>query len=200
MAYSRPRRRRGQPPIVSARPPNAPARAETPAPVSRRSAQATPGRVIAVFGPPGGGVSTILEILAQSTLTLTPLIRPDFGDLEEQVRGARGEAIFIDGAPVLGRYENGEVSGPDSVQYLYDRRLVFPGQGALVRVICDPEVCRQQGGATPAALETWFANLSDVERRIQMLDMPYFVIHNQPGDEGLTFAVGDLCQRAGVTR
>jgi hypothetical protein len=197
--FSRPRKRRKRAaaPVVSAQP------IQVPGPgryAGRAAVEPTRGRVLAVFGPPGAGTSTILRCLAESAKTPIAVVSPDFGDLEEQVRAAAGASVvFVDGFPHTGFSDgDGKPAGPRAVQYLFDRRLIFPGSGAIVRVTIDPELLVRSRRATEEGIKTWFRGLPHVEEAIRGLSLPYFNIHNEPGEDGLFQAVQDLAGRAGI--
>jgi energy-coupling factor transporter ATP-binding protein EcfA2 len=196
--FSRPRHRRRIQPIVSPTPPQA----QMPQGSGPRASVQERGRIIGVFGPPGSGVSTMLRVLAGASSLHTAVVAPDFDDLEPQVRQAAqtSEVVLLDGYPPVGVAQNGQPAGPRAVQYLYDRRLIFPGSGALVRVQVDPELILRAGRATEAGIHAWFAGLTALESHIRTLGLPYFVVHNEPGEEGLTQAVGDLARRASIAR
>jgi hypothetical protein len=142
----------------------------------------------------------VIQCLADACETRTAIVQPDFGDLEEQIRtAAQGvELVFVDGYPQGVIDEQGRPFGPDCVQYLYDRRLVFPGSGGIVRVMGDPEFGLIRRRASRGGIDRWFDVLPHIEERIRLLNMPYFVIHNEPGEHGLVQAVGDLARRASI--
>jgi energy-coupling factor transporter ATP-binding protein EcfA2 len=198
----------GQPPTVSNLPPNARPNPfdQQPSQIGplkqRASIEAERGRLVCVFGPPGCGVTSIIECLNDAFVgTRTAILKPDFGDLEQQARGIRAEVLFVDGYPHCGKADDrGNFFGPEAVQYLYDKRLVFPGFGALVRVMNDPEILIRRGSATPAGVEAFYQGLPATEERIRLLNLPYFVIHNEPNEEGLLKAVLDLAKRASISR
>ena len=160
------------------------------------------GRVVAVFGPPGVGTSTVIRCLAEASTLNTTVVHPDFGDLDEQVRraGTGLDAVFVDGFPSLGLTPDDQPNGPAAIQYLFDRRLIFPGSGAVIRVACDPELTIRLGRATHEGTRAWYRQLPALEERIRLLSLPYFVIHNEPGESGLAQAVGDLARRASISR
>ncbi len=168
--------------------------------MDRSAMEAERGRLVCVFGPPGAGCSTLIDVLARACETRTAILRPESGDLEEQVRAIRADVVFLDGYPYCHRDEKGIINGPEAVQYLYDRRLIFPGFGGLVRVAADPELSVRQGRATAGGIHAWFGALPAVEERVRLLNMPYFVVHNEPGPEGLETAVGELARRASIQR
>jgi len=205
-SYSKPRHRRpmpgtGQAPTPSARPPNAqPAQQFESRPGSqRRHVTAEHGRIISVFGPPGAGSSAICNCIKQAfTSTRIAALTPDFGDLEAQIRAQRAEVTLLDGYPNNGTTNNGGSFGAEQVQYLYDRRLIFPGSGALVRVMIDAELLLWNRRASRQGIERWQGNLQSTEQRIRQLDLPYYVVHNEPGERGLIQAVMDLAQRASI--
>lgn len=202
--FSRPRRRRG-PPTVSHLPPNA--RQEGPhattiAPPQRGAAIAPEtGRVVCVFGPPGAGTSTIIRCLAGATHLRAAVINPDFEDVAEQVRKQAADVVFVDGYPHCGLALDAKTpAGPRAVQYLYDNRLVYPGSGAVIRVAVDPELLVHLRRATRGGVHRWYEGLTAVEARVHELNLPYYLIHNELGEEGLAQAVGDLARRASVQR
>lgn len=189
MEFSRPRKRRRPPE------PGAP-------PATRAAIAPDQGRVICVFGPPGAGTSTVVRCLVEASATRIAIVTPDFGDLEEQVRSALATAgvVIVDGFPHCGLTERNSPMGPVAVQYLYDRRLVFPHSGAIVRVAVDPELLIFQKRAGVQIVRSWFDGLPVLEAQIRTLSMPYFIIHNEHGEEGLAQAVGDLARRASINR
>jgi hypothetical protein len=156
---------------------------------SKVAASPTPGRVIAVFGPPGAGTSTIIQCLADVSELRTAVLRPDFGTLSDQIddiRRTAAAAIFIDGFP----------NSAEGVQYLHDNRFVCAGEGAIVRVQVDPELVVQRKSASLEGITAWNNKLAEIEDRIRVLNMPYFMIHN----DDLEQAVIDLTRRANVTQ
>lgn len=168
--------------------------------VDRTAVASERGRVVCVFGPPGAGCSTLIDAVTGASEMRTAVLRPGDGDLEDQVRAIRAEVIFIDGYPYCQQDERGRDLGVDAVQYLYDRRLVFPGCGGLIRVAVDPELSVRRGSATFAGIDRWFAGLPALEAHIRLLGLPYFVIHNEPGEQGATTAACQLARRASVQR
>lgn len=186
--FSRPRHRR--PPTVSAHPPQR----SRPEPAGRSIIAGEHGRVVAVFGPPGVGVSTILRCLGEAAGVR--VLQPDYDDLADQAKAQEGaEVLLIDGYPHAGLNEHDEPAGPRAIQYLYDRRLVTAGSGAIVRVMSDPEVLIQKGRTTLEGYRAWVRGLPPLEARMRLLDMPHFAIHNEEGEEGLLKAVEDLAAR-----
>lgn len=191
--------------MMSMYPPNYSPQPRTAAPQDPRGRVAqTAGRTIAVFGAPGSGVSTILRCLRDASNARLAVLAPGYEPLDEMVRIASqndgAEAVFLDGFPTVGRRPDNSPFGAESAQFLYDRRLVYTGMGAIVRVDVDPDLLVAHGRATRGGVEAYLAGLPELDRRAQMLGLPYFVIHNEPGAQGLENAVATLAMRAGVDR
>lgn len=145
-----------------------------------------PGRVVAVWGPPRCGASLLADSVAGAAQRAA-VVRASFdADLDAAVRSASADLVILD-MPMT----------PDRVQYLWDRRLVYPGSGALVRVIASERDCRERG-AHPEAVNLWWRELPKVEARIRELSMPYFCVHHEPGEDGAVQAAFALARRAGL--
>lgn len=175
---------RGRGPRVSSTPP--PARRvpvvggeRPPAPARVLGESYEPGRVYALFGACGVGVSTLCAIADEETQTKTARIRGggEFIEVERAIWAARrrgAEVIWLEHCPV----------GVDDVQWLYDERLVAPGWGgAIIRVV-------RNAVAVPVT------GLAAIEERIIALSLPYFVVRNDDLERGVV----ELLSRAGVTR
>jgi hypothetical protein len=136
-----------------------------------------PGRVFALFGAQGVGVSTLARTLHEESETPTGLVTVG-EDLEPDVTAARkggAEIIFVDG-----------IRDAEDVQTLYDLRLVAPGWGGgLIRVDRNAIVDRE-----------WPARLLVIEERIRALSMSYFVVHNDDAER----AAIDIACRVGLLR
>lgn len=163
-----------------------------------KSAQVAPtrGRVIALFGPPKSGVSTLLRVLQECAQTPIAVLRPGMDGFADEVRQAAQsvEAVFLDGFPFIAD------GAAETAQWLYDERLIFPGSGALVRVAVEPNALTQERKASADGVRGWFRHLDAFERHARVLQLPYFTIHNESGEDGLAQAVSDLARRARVTR
>lgn len=142
----------------------------------------------------------MLRILADAVTTSLKVIIPNFDDLAARCQAVDGdiEAVLIDGFPHTGRFEDGAPFGPACVQYLYDRHLVYPSSGAIVRVEADPNRLIAQSRTTGPAVQQYRAGLEPLEERIRLLGLhnQYFTVHNEEGADGLIQAVSDLAQRA----
>jgi hypothetical protein len=139
-----------------------------------------------------------LEVLKESSQAAVAVIRPGWSDLEDDIRTAAAthDVVFIDGYPPHGVEEN----GTDTVQWLYDSRIVFPGSGAVIRVSVEPVILCDTRQASADAVGAWYSRLPSLESRIRLLDLPYYTIHNEPGEEGLVQGAADLARRAGLKR
>lgn len=158
------RRGRGRGPTISATPP--PARrmptigGDRPPPPVKRRTPGEPGRVVAVFGPPGTGIDRVLRILHEESTTPTAHIVA--GDRVVDLVAAavehaqkESEVVFLEGVPRT----------PADVQWLYDRRFVSPAGGTLVRVACNTVV-------NPA----FDRALVDIEQAVIGLALPYTLV------------------------
>lgn len=138
------------------------------------------GRVVALFGAPGSGVSTLGRVAHHATHTPTALIeRGDLAEMERAVEAERlrgSDVVFLEHCPRT----------VEDVQWLYNKRFVAPAfGGALIRVVRNAVV-----------EHAYDALLSRLEERIFALSMPYFVIRNDDLEQGAV----DLLLRSGVTR
>ena len=211
MEFAKPRRRSrksrrpipgtGAAPVPSNEPPRRgpdPHRANTQwgPPIVERQIEAERGRVVALFGPPGVGKSTMLACLGDSSELKTFTVEAS-STLEEDVQEAREDGaavVFIDDAVLCAQ----------DVKRLYDARFVYPGAGALVRVVVDPALIpKRVGGLTAAetlALQrrvlAFNQAMPEIEEAIRVFGMPYYTIHN----DDLTTAVLDLAKRGHITR
>jgi hypothetical protein len=171
-------------PAAKAQPP---ARAPAPLPMAAtRPIFRAATQVVAMFGPPGVGISTMARVLHGATFTPTTIVTPDFGDLMEAVANCGTRVAFIDGFP----------RSVEGVQYLYDQRLVTPAEGLIVRVFADTElILRRAAKTTPPMLGAFHEQVSAIEAHIQRLALQgrYTVIPN----DDLETAVGILARRIG---
>jgi hypothetical protein len=143
-----------------------------------RAAEAfTHGRVFAVFGPPGAGVTTLVRSLLAESTAASGIMWAD--DIEARRKTTNAEVFFLDGYPKT----------VDDVQRLYDDRWTAPGfGGAIVRV--------ERAALPRAAHAAFWRALDAVEARIFFLGIPYFVLHNDVP----TRAVIELAGRTGLWR
>jgi len=180
-SFARPTRKRGR---------TAPSR-DVPGRTSAGTAPTPGGRdgyVVGVFGATKVGVSTLLRVLTKSAHT--DIVALDWNPLaldgikHNLKQGV--QVVFID----LGQAYDSDV------QALYDNRFVGPGSGALIHIDC-AEISLPEDGRRMRA-EWRQAMLPSVEKRAQILGMPYFVVRNERGEEGALTALADLARRAGV--
>jgi len=206
MEFPRPRQRRaaakrrkrplpgtGSAPVPSDRPPQrgaAPHVANTPygPPLKEARARAEKGRVVALFGPPGVGKSAILACLTEPSELELFIVEPS-STLEEDVEEAQSsgaEVVFLDGA----------VKSAADVKRLYDQRYVYPGAGAIVQVVADPELIARRASVLHKDYTAYRQALPEIEDAIRVFGLPYFTIHN----DDLLQAVLDLADRVQIDR
>lgn len=172
---------------------------------TRKRAREGDGKVWCVFGAPGSGVSTLVRLVAEATDRNVVVVAPTFGDLYEQFLVARAklpDVILVDGYPTAGfedaaegPHARGPAVGPAQVSYLYDRRLLWPNNGGLIRV--DASATRLVAGqrATRGGIASYLDGLGDLEARVRLLGLDYAVVHNEHGREGLVAATLDLARK-----
>lgn len=146
-------------------------------------------KAVCVFGPPSSGVSSLLQVLADSSETNVVIVEPgDVKVLDAVERAWRDGAkhVLVDGVP----------RSAAAVQDLVDSRLVWPGNGAIIRVAAP----RPFGPATEGGWRLFNEELPNIEKRIRLLSAPYFTVQNTKGDDGLAAAVAELARRAGIRK
>lgn len=197
--HKRPKRKRGEGPRVGG--PFAPNSTGTDTdvitngePTKVESLQMSEPRVIVIFGSPLSGVTEALQILHEVSRTSTNLVcGTDWIDEAEKSRDSGCPVTLVD-APV----------SLAEAQDAYDRRLVCPGSGALVRLWSSPEEilrrAREKGRneVTKENLDKWTQNIQGLENYvIHTLQLPYFMVPNEFGR--LTNTIAELAQRAGIS-
>jgi hypothetical protein len=145
-------------------------------------------RAVCIFGPPGCGVTTVCQVLANASRQRVVIVTPGDIHIEDAVERAYRDGadhVLVDGVP----------KSAAAVQDIVDSRLVFPGNGAVIRI----STSRPHGNVTEGGWRLFFNELTEVERRIRLLSAPYFVVQNEPGEEGLGAAIAEVARRAGIT-
>jgi len=154
-------------------------------------------RVVAVFGPPGCGVSTALEVLASATetpVTIVPYVGPESIRAAELALESAAEVVFLD-------VDNG-LFGPADVQALVDERLVYAGSGAIVRLyspdddILHRTASRGEDRITPDDLTAFHQGIEALEHKVRAHTLTYFMVPNYD----LVDTVSQLALRAGIDR
>jgi len=154
-----------------------------------RGTSAEKGRVIALFGPPGAGLTALAHVIRDASNLDIAVLR----DTEEQALPERADFARMLGAAVV--IMDGFPSFPEDIKKLYDARLVYPGSGAVVRVVTDPELCVRRGYKTPDEVLAFNKRLPLIEEAIRGFNLPYYVVHN----DDLEQAALDLAKRAQIT-
>lgn len=138
------------------------------------------GRCIAVFGPPKGGTSTIIECLMDITEASTVCVFGLTGEaLVEGVLEARraADVVFID-----------NIEDPGDVQLLATNGLVdITNDGAIIQVHANPAMLDDERTA-------YNDKRAAVEQHVRTYSMPYFTIYNER--DRLVMAVLDLARRS----
>lgn len=150
-------------------------------------------RVIAVFGPPSSGVSTVLDVLSKSSHTPN-IVVPYLG--KDSIRQAEEalehvEVVFLD-------VDGGAISA-DDVQEINDNRLVYTTSGAMIRMYAPDEVVLERAAKRPGYissedLQRWAISLDPVEAKIRQHILSYFMVPNIELEE----AVKQVALRAGI--
>lgn len=149
-------------------------------------------RVIVVFGPPGSGVSTVVDCLSRATLTPNKVV-PYYGaesisSAEEALKHA--ELVFLD--------VDGGVFNAQDVQEIVDNRLVYTGSGAMVRLYAPEELilerAREPNYIALEDLQRWAFTLDPVEAKIRQHILNYFMVPNVE----LLESVKQLALRSGL--
>lgn len=156
-------------------------------PFAQAPAAAATGHVVVVFGGPKSGVSQALQVLHEESRTQTVLL-----DGRDEDWMDHAEAAVAQGAIVLV-----DAAKPDA-QALYDRGLVIPGSGALVRMWTSKEEAQRRAGEEDVseAVDAFVQEVKDLDRHTQILGMPFFMIPNER--YWLDAAIGELARRAGI--
>ena len=164
-----------------------------PEPMTVENLQVGDPRVIVVFGSPLSGVTEALQVLHEVSRVDTDLVcGEDWLDVAEKSRDS-GRAVTLVDASVCSA----------DAQSAYDRRLVYPGSGALIRLWSSAEEAlrraREKGRSdvTRDTLDQWGKNILDLEERIHKLSLPYFMVPNEYGR--LANTVAELAHRAGIS-
>lgn len=155
---------------------------------------ATGRRVILLFGPPGSGVSTVLDAFSASTETPNEVVpyveRSSIREVEAAME--RSELVLLD-VP-------GGLFGVQDVQDLVDNRIVYQGSGAIIRLYAPNESIVERAAkerpdyVSIDDLISWLGELSPIESRIREHNIDYFMVPNVD----LVEAVTQLAKRASV--
>lgn len=152
-------------------------------------------RIIAVFGPPASGVTTILEVVkaaSETPIAIVPYVGPTSMRLAEEAL-QHHEVVFLD--------VDGGVFGPSDVQALVDEGLLFTGGGAVIRVSAAAEDVMHRAASRPDYITeddvgAWTWAVLATEDRIRLHALNYFMVPN--GD--LSEACRLVALRAGLTK
>ena len=167
-----------------------------PEPMNRtlEASQVTDPRVMIVFGSPLSGVSEALQVLHEVSRMGTNLVRGgDWLDAAQQSLDGGNAVTLVDASALCAEH----------VQDAYDRRLVYPGSGALVRLWSSPEEALRRAQAkgrsdvTRDSINDWGKGILGLEDRIHKLSLPYFMVPNEYGR--LDNTIAELARRAGIT-
>jgi hypothetical protein len=153
-------------------------------------------RPIVVFGPPGCGVSTMIDVVANSTKVPCTIIpyqgKRSIPQIEEALEDF--EVVFVD--------VDGGIIDPSDVQAMVDHGvLAAHAPGCLVRVYAeDDDVLdrnqEREDYVTREDLRAWSREVSDLERLIDMHGLAYVMVPNND----LLEAVQVLALRSNLTR
>lgn len=161
-------------------------------PVEIESLQVQEPRVIVVFGSPLSGVTEALQILHEVCRTNTNLVcSTDWLNEAEKSRDEGCPVTLVDAS-----VQDAEV------QDAYDRRLVCPGSGALIRLWSSTEEAlrraREKGRSdvTADSISEWGKNILGLEDHIHTLNLPYFMVPNEYGH--LANTIAELARHAGI--
>jgi hypothetical protein len=149
-------------------------------------------KIIVVYGGALSGVSTALKILHEESTTPTCLVEADEDGrwLEDVSDVGEGSVVLVDGTKWLKSHDN--------LQALYDRKLVSPSSGLLVRLWTnDNEVIRrakEAGREVSPKLES--RRCSGLDSHIHKLSMPFTMVPNEP--YSLDQAIKEIALKAGI--
>lgn len=152
-------------------------------------------RVVAVFGPPASGVTTLLEVLKEASevpIAIVPYVGPNsLRQAEEALQ--TNEVVFLD-------VDGGAFFASD-VQGLVDSGLVHGGSGAVVRIAASDDDCLARAAERPdyvtlPDLVQWAASLEPLEEAIRIHTLKYFMVPNDDLFEGAKA----LALRVGLAR
>lgn len=133
--------------------------------------KAEPGRVVALFGAPGAGVTTVAKVLVAASNKMVQVFT-SVDDLK--LSSIVGDVRIIDC-----------ILAPDDVKHLVEEHLVDgANQGKIVHV---------QNLDVPTTPE-WDRTREAIEQTVQLYSLPYFTVQNTKGD--LEAAVGELARIA----
>lgn len=136
-----------------------------PKPKPKQSRKAEPGRVVALFGARGSGLSTIVRVLSDASKKDCRIVHWPYDDLYERSFNSEGEVIFIDC-----------VRNAADVKHLVEERLVDgASQGRIVQVM-RPDVEPLE------ELNAWNQRRIQIEEMIHTYSLPYFTLMNGTGD------------------
>lgn len=141
-------------------------------------------RVIAVFGPPGVGVSTLLDVLTSASESHSVVIPYTGPESIPVVKSATqlAHVVFLD-------VDGGCLSVQD-IQDLVDNRIIFQDSGAIIRVHASTEevmarVASRVDYVKEDDIKDWSRSLLPVEEHIRKHNIGYFMISNSDLVDGV---------------
>lgn len=148
-------------------------------------------RVVVVWGPPCVGVSTVCATLKAATLTPCAIVEfpCSLATVQTALRGTELVLVDVDGGCL----------GPTEVQAFVDAGLLSKASGGLVRIYADTPTCltrAEPDRLTHGDLTSWNLDVSEVEARIRLHSLNYFMIPNVDLEE----SVRCLATRCGLRK
>lgn len=150
-------------------------------------------RVVVCFGPPGSGVSTVLDCLSRASQTSNQVVpylgRQSLRQVEEALQHV--DVVFLD--------VDGGLLGPSDIQDLVDGGLISHTSGAVIRLYCPDEdiIHRTQdrpGYVSVEDLQLWAQDIGPLEELVRLHSLPYFNVPNFD----LIESVKQIAMRSGV--
>jgi len=150
-----------------------------------RAKIANPGkRVIVVFGPPASGVSTMLDVLKESSESSIAIVPYHDTSSMQMVEAALNIAdiVMVD--------VDGGMLGERDVQEFVDNGYISAAHGAVIRIYTDYDNCltradKRPGYITKKDLELWDKEVLPIEAKIRFHNLPYFMLPNHDLEEGV---------------
>lgn len=167
-----------------------------PKKVEAKRLENTSRRVVACFGPPGVGVSTVLEVLKQASNTPIGIV-PYYGSIslphiEEAL--CHNDVVLLD-------VDSGFFNAKD-VQLLVDEGHLGPRIGAVVRLYSENQTIMKRLASADRSdhisteeIDFWNLSCIGTEDLIRQHSLSYFMIPNHDLEEAVT----QLAIRIGVS-